>query len=834
MTKEEFRNLINGHPLYLDGATGTNLQDAGMPTGVCPEAWTLEHPDVLKDLQRAYVDAGVNIVYASTFSGNSLKLQEYGLYDRIGQINTDLVKLSKEAVGDKAYVAGDLTMTGVQLYPVGPLKFEELVDIYKEQIRYLADAGCDLLVIETMMSLAESRAALIAANETCDLPVMVTMTFAEDGRSLYGTDPTTAMVVLQSLGADAVGVNCSTGPDQMVDFVTAMRKVTRVPVIAKPNAGLPKLDETGHTVYDMTPETFASETKKLIEAGAQIVGGCCGTTPAHMKALIDLTKDMDTLPVPENHESYLASERKTVHLDIDGPFKIIGERINPTGKKKLQAELREGRLDTVLDMAEAQEEHGAAILDINMGMNGIDEKAMMLEAVAQVGASVNTPLCIDSSHEDVIEAALRQYPGRALINSISLEKDKCEKLLPVAKKYGAMFILLPVSQKGLPKDLEEKKSIINEVLRRSDAEGIGREDIVVDGLVGTVGADQAAGVETVSVIKYCKEELHLLTSCGLSNISFGLPGRVSVNTAFLTMAIQNGLTMAIANPNQELLVNAALATDLLMNKPGADIRYIEHVTELQDKAEELGVTLSAYISGVRSPGGGAAAKKKTSEDSEKTSTGTQDQKQQPPIYTAVLKGNKDRSVDYAREMVSAGEKPEDIINNILIPAINEVGDLFNRKKYFLPQLIASAEAMRCAIDYLQPLIPKKSSGEKMPTLVIATVEGDIHDIGKNLVVMMLKNYGYNVIDLGKDVPARKIVDTAKETHAEFIGLSALMTTTMMRMKDVVELVHEEHVPAKVIIGGAVITQSFCDEIGADGYTPDAADCVRLVQELSAS
>ena len=817
MTREEFRKLVLSRPVILDGATGTNLQKAGMPTGVCPEQWILEHKEIMLKLQQDYVKAGSDIVYAPTFSGNRIKLAEYGLETHIAEMNRELVALSKEAVHGQALVAGNLTMTGQQLYPMGTLKFETLVDIYKEQASYIIEAGADLFVIETMMSLAETRAAVIAIRELCDLPILASMTYNEDGRTLYGTDPTTAVVVLQSLGADAIGVNCSTGPEQMIPIVELMREVALIPILAKPNAGLPELIEE-ETVYKMTPEEFAEAGKMLVKAGAQIVGGCCGTTPEHIAALKQAVKEEPVCAITAKRRSLLSSERKTIELSLNGTFMVIGERINPTGKKKLQEELRNGQLDLVMEMAENQEESGADILDINMGMNGIDEKEMLLEVVAQVSQNVNLPLCIDSSHVDVIEAALRQYPGRALINSISLESGKFEKLLPIAKKYGAMFILLPLSDEGLPDTKEKKHEIIRTILDAALQIGMHKEDIVVDGLVATVGANPKAAIETLETIQYCKDELKLLTSCGLSNISFGLPERSYVNAAFLTMAIQCGLTMAIANPNQEMLMSAAAATDLLLHKDGADLIYINRMNDIieQEEAMREAGLLPEHATGVSLKKGGV---KKTAGDGK------------PKVYQAVIKGNKDRIVDFAKEELDEGSSAEMIINEHLIPAINEVGELFNSKKYFLPQLIASAEAMKLAIEYLEPKLESKNNGEEMPTLVIATVEGDIHDIGKNLVVLMLKNYGYHVIDMGKDVPCADIIAKAKETNAAIIGLSALMTTTMMRMKEVVEAVKEEGLKTKVVIGGAVITQSFADEIGADGYSKDAADCVKLVQHL---
>lgn len=818
MTKKEFREFVNKGPIILDGATGTNLMAAGMPIGVCPEAWILEHKEVLLNLQRGYVEAGTNIVYAPTFTGNRIKLEEYGLADRITEINTELVRLSREAVGDKALVAGDMTMTGQQLFPLGELMFEDLVEVYKEQASILDKAGADLFVVETMMSLQECRAAVLAIKEVSDKPVMVTLTYNEDGRTLYGTPPEAAVVVLQSLGVDVIGINCSTGPMEMIEPVKIMAEYATIPILAKPNAGLPELVD-GETVYRMTPEEFAEAGAALVEAGAAIVGGCCGTTPEHIAALTAKVKGMELITPLKSHRRILSSERKAVEIDLDGNFLVVGERINPTGKKKLQAELREGRLDLVRNMAMDQESNGAAILDINMGMNGIDELQMMKKVIYEVSSTVDCPLCIDSSHVDVIEEALKIYPGRALINSISLETEKMEKLLPVAAKYGAMFILLPLSDAGLPQNIAEKKAIINEIYDKALALGMSHADIVVDGLVATIGANANAAVECFETIDYCKNEKKLPTICGLSNISFGLPERGYVNTAFLTMAINRGLTMAIANPSQDLLMNAAFASDMLLNRPSSDIRYIEHMNKFAEKNAQFE---TVRVNKTAASGEAASGEGRVSTELSEN-----------PVFKAVLKGSKETIISEVDKALADGAEPDAIINDYLIPAINEVGELFNSKKYFLPQLIGSANTMKEAIDYLEPKMERKSAGGDMPTLVIATVEGDIHDIGKNLVVLMLKNYGYNVIDMGKDVKCEDIVDLAIKEDAAIIGLSALMTTTMMRMKDVVELCKEKGCKSKVVIGGACITQSFADEIGADGYSKDAADCVKLVERLLA-
>ena len=478
-------------------------------------------------------------------------------------------------------------------------------------------------------------------------------------------------------------------------------------------------------------------------------------------------------------------------------------------RKNCKPSCAKEKLDLVREMAMAQEENGAAILDINMGMNGIDEKEMMKQVIYEVAATVDCPLCLDTSHIDVMEEALRVYPGRALINSVSLETEKIEHMLPLAKKYGAMFVLLPLSDEGLPKDAKEKHEIIDTVYDRAMELGMAHEDIVVDGLVATIGANPEAAKECYDTISYCKDIRKLPTICGLSNISFGLPERSFVNTAFLTMAICRGLTMAIANPSQELLMNAAFASDMLLHRPDSDIRYIERMNKL---AEEKAKYETVVVKKEGAVGGTASVEEKAD-----------------PVTTAVLKGNKGTIIDEVKKAIADGAKPEEIINDQLIAAINKVGEFFEQKKYFLPQLIASANTMKLAIDYLEPMLEKKNDGQEMPTLVIATVEGDIHDIGKNLVVLMLKNYGYNVIDMGKDGSRVKIswIPRLRENACEIIGLSALMTTTMMRMQDVVELCKEKGCKSKVIIGGACITQSFADEIGADGYSKDAAECVRL-------
>lgn len=803
MDKKQFHQLFESRIVILDGATGSNLMSCGMPVGVCPEKWILEHPQHLIKLQRDYIKAGSNILLAPTFTGNRIKLAEYDLADQIEDINHRLVELTRKAIeqeNHRGYVAGDMTMTGRQLKPIGDLELEELIDVYREQAKILVDAGVDLFFVETMMSLAEARACVLAIKEVCDLPIMVSMTFNSDGKTLFGSTPEASLVVLQSLGVDAVGINCSTGPQEMVKLVERMIPYAKIPVFAKPNNGMPELID-GETKYTMTPDEFSTYGRMLVDAGARAVGGCCGSTPKHIEALKKKVRNAEVPTCQAINMRVLASESKVQEINLDGNFIVVGERINPTGKKKLQAELREGKMDMVIQMAEEQTERGAKILDINMGMNGIDELEMMKKAIYEVISVTDLPLCIDSSYVNVIEAALRIYPGRALINSISLEEKKCRPLMKLAAKYGAMVILLPLSDKGLPESLQEKKDIINQLVAIAEEEGVSRDSLVVDGLVATVGANKQAALETLDTISYCKYELGIPTICGLSNISFGLPERINVNTAFLTMAIARGLTMAICNPGQATLMNAAYASDLLLAKENSDNEYVENVVAISQTEQTVAKT-----------------------DASDIAEGSR-------IYFDVVKGNKASIVDDVKKALEEGKQPQEIIDNDLIPAVNKVGKLFEEKKYFLPQLIAGATAMDMAIEYITPYLHIEEAGKPKGTVIMATVEGDIHDIGKNLVVLMLKNYGYNVIDLGKDVPRDVIMEAAKEHKADIIGLSALMTTTMMRMKDVVDYVKANMLPYKVIIGGAVVSQNFADEIGADGYSEDANAAVKLVDKL---
>ena len=801
MTKADLYNLLKERVLVLDGATGTELQKRGLPSGVSPEHWVMENPQVIQEVQKSYFDAGSDIVYSCTFGCNRLKLEEFGLQDKVFEMNKRLAEISKEIAPAGKFVAGDMAPTGQFVEPFGSLSFEECVEIYKEQARGLLAGGVDLFVIETMIDIQELRAAVIAVREVCDLPIIATMTFGEDGYTLTGTDPVTALITLQSLGVSVFGCNCSVGPDKMLEVVRKVKPLAKIPIIVKPNAGLPKLRD-GKTVFEMPPEEFGTFVDDFVEAGVNMMGGCCGTSPAYIAQVASHVKGKTPKVWLEKEAgiSGLSSARGHVFLKPGTPVKVIGERINPTGKKKFQEALREGRFEEIKRFAVEQEASGADLLDVNVGMSGINEAAVMMQAVAMLSTSSKLPLVIDSSNPEIIAKALRLYPGRALINSISLEKIK-EPLLEVAAKYGAMFILLPLSDEEVPATAAGRIENTKKLLAHAEKLGFTKDDIVVDCITMTVSSEQRAGLETLEFVRWCAKELGVNTTMGLSNVSFGLPERKWVNGAFLAMCVYNGLSSAIANPNELVLMNLKYASDVLTLNDKGSMLYVSNVVKTD-----------------MTPGDGGNGKKERAESNS--------------VFDCVVNGEKEIIVDRVKNMLDSGVSADEIINEQLIPGINKVGELYEAKKYFLPQLIAGAEAMKTAFASLETLIQKEGGAkEEKPKIILATVKGDIHDIGKNIVGIMLKNYGFDVMDMGKDVDSEAIVDKAMEENAALIGLSALMTTTMIRMKEVVEIARRKGCKAKIIIGGAVITQDYADEIGADGYSKDGLDAVRVGKRL---
>ena len=796
MTRSEFQRACAGGFLILDGATGTELIKRGMPAGVCPELWVSQNPQAICDIHNAYISAGSDIVYAPTFGGNRCKLAEFGLEKDLPQLVASLVRIAKENAGNRALVFGDIAPTGRFVEPFGDLPFEEAVAIFKEAAEAMIDGGADGFAIETMMDLQEARAALLGVREAApDMPVIVTMTFENSGRTLTGSSPEAALIALQALGADAFGCNCSTGPSEMAKMIAAMRPFAKIPLVAKPNAGLPKL-ENGRTVFSMDPAAFAGCASELVSAGAVILGGCCGTTPGHINALAENVKTLSRPEFPLFEGGVISSLS-----DIYRPgerFTVIGERINPTGKKAFQAQLREGKLDMVLDFAVQQTGAGADVLDVNMGLSGIDEVSMMRQAVSKLVKSVSVPLCIDSTDAATVEAALRIYPGRALLNSISAEKERLEKVLPVAAKYGAMLIALPLTDEGIPSTAAERMSVVERIIAAASKYGYTPADICVDALIMAVASDPAAAKTALEVISICSAR-GLKTVCGLSNVSFGLPDRQLLNRTFLGMALGRGLTMAIANPLFPEIMAMVKAGDALFARDEQMRFYIEAASANEPEKMKSKAELSPVQA----------------------------------VRECVLRGYADRITGHIEKALQGGSTPDGLLNEVLIPAITEVGKLYEEKKYFLPQLISGAEAMSCGTAYLEKLLSKDGSGmEKKEKFILATVKGDIHDIGKNIVGAVLKNYGFEVIDLGKDVPPERILDTAVKENVRLIGLSALMTTTMGAIKDTIELAASRKLDGlKFIIGGAVVDQNYADEVGAF-YASDPMAAVALGKEIT--
>lgn len=789
--------LINERVVVLDGAMGTELQAQGMPSGVSPELWCTEHPHVVQAIHEAYLDAGADIIYSCTFGGNGSKLGQYGLSD-IFEINRKLATIARAACRGKGLVAGDIGPTGHFVEPFGDLGFDEAVEIFKEQIRGLLAGGVDLFIIETMLDIQEARAALIAVKELTDIFTMVTMTYEQDGLTLNGTDPVAALITLQSLGADAVGCNCSTGPEEMKALIETMKPCATVPLVAKPNAGMPELVD-GKALFPMKPENFSTRVKDLVRAGGNLVGGCCGTTPGHIRALKGILETEQSQQPCRTAISAVSSPRKAVIFSGDRPVTLIGERINPTGKKDLQEELREGRMACIQKMVGEQTREGADLLDINVGVAGIDQEQALSNVVKLLATTSELPVVIDSTNPRAIERALRLYPGRVLLNSISGEREKMEQLLPVAAKYGAMFILLPLDDSGVPERAEGRIDIAGNVFERAQAFGFTRQDVVVDGLVMALSSNPDAPGETLKVVEWCSSEFGSLSVLGLSNVSFGMPERAWLNAAFLAMAMSKGVSMVIANPGSEELMHLKIAADALIKRDRDASRYIARFSQ-------------------SSQGIGAAKQERVVSPTE-------------GVTAAIMDGNREDIESLLLRAIESGTTADSLLHDCMIPAITKVGQLFDRREYFLPQLLAGAETMKRGVAFLDPYLREGSgAAEEKGSILMATVKGDIHDIGKNIVCLMLDNHGFDVIDLGKDVSAERIVEAIKESHPFLVGLSALMTTTMTQMRAITERVKDEGLACSFMIGGAVVNEAYAKSIGAH-YAKDGVDAVRVAEAL---
>lgn len=794
--------LQSGKILLLDGAMGTMLQAAGLPAGASPDRFCLERPDILQNIHSAYVQAGADILTTCTFGGSAYKLSP-GL--DVVHFNMSMAQAARHAAntaggGKKVFVAGNLGPTGHFVRPLGDVEPIDIINAYREQVRGLVQGGVDCIFIETQFDLAEARAAVIAARTECALPVMVSMTF-EKNCSLTGSSPEIFAETMQNLGVTALGTNCSAGPEQMAPVIEELLAYSRVPVLVEPNAGLPELVD-GKTVFRLAPEEFAQKTAAFAAAGVQILGGCCGTSPAHIAALRQAVEGMQhRKPACRVGLGSIAvtSRSSIVRIGEGQSISVIGERINPTGKKQLTAELQAGEYGLALRYADEQVALGAPLLDVNVGAPLVEETVLLPQLVQHLVGRVSVPLSLDSSNMQAIEKALPYCPGSALVNSISGESGRMEFLGPLCRDYGAPFILLPLRGKKLPLMAAERIAILEQLLEQADSLHIPRRLVMVDVLALAVSSKGEAGAQCLETIRWCVRE-GLPTVIGLSNVSFGLPARDLLNASYLSMAVGAGLTACIGNPANPRLREVLDSAEVLLGRDrnaenfiGSYARWSAGEGSIVSKQEQLTQATS--------------------------------------LEDAVLRGNKENVTVLVEAELAKGADPLTLVQEKLIPAITEVGARYERREYFLPQLIRAAETMQKAFKTLQPLLEKQRGPEERPVVVLATVEGDIHDIGKNIVALLLGNHGFEVIDAGKDVKAQDIIACAKQHKAAIVGLSALMTTTMVRMEDTVLLVREENLPFKVMIGGAVVTQAFADAIGADGYSADAVSAVRLAKSL---
>ena len=801
--------------LLFDGAMGTELQGRGLAPGQSPELFSLAHPEILEGVHADYVAAGADLLTTNTFGASRYKLPKELEPYAFNKLMAQTAKAAASRAGRPVFVAGNVGPTGVFLAPMGDVSFEAMVEAFAEQMHGLVDGGADLLFIQTQYDIAEVRAAVVAARQVCCLPIVVSMTY-EDGATLTGSGVPVCIATLANMGVDVVGMNCSAGPVEMAPHVAVMLAESPLPVLVQPNAGLPQL-ENGRTVFPLGPEEFASLTAQFAKDGAQVVGGCCGTTPAHIRALRNAVDGLPALePRPVFPGVALTTRSSLVRIGAGYPHQLIGERINPTGKKALTAALQAGELQLAMQFAEEQIAAGAKVLDVNVGAPMVDEVRLLPELVSRLASAVSTPLVIDSSNPEAVEAALRVYPASPLVNSISGEAGRMARLGPLCRDYGAPFILLPLQGGSLPVTAAERIAVIEALLAEMDALGVPRRLAVVDILALTISSSAQAAAECVQFIRYCENVLGLPTVCGLSNISFGLPARDLVNAAFLTLATGAGLSACIANPGAPRVAEALDTLRLLQgNDEGAESFIARYSGWKHGGGEGSSATASGNVpgaSGARGAGAPAGAAKTLDE--------------------AVIKGDKVKTLELTQAAVDAGNDPFTLVNDVLIPAITQVGEKYERKEYFLPQLIRSAEAMQAAFGILRPLLAKDSRTTEKPVIILATVEGDIHDIGKNIVSLLMSNHGFEVVDLGKDVSAGRIVEAACTYNAKLIGLSALMTTTMVRMQDTIALLRERNLEKKVMVGGAVVTEAFARSIGAH-YSSDAVDAVRLAKELYA-
>ena len=795
--------------LFFDGGMGTLLQEKGLAPGELPETWNISRPEVIKEIHKRYIEAGSDIVLTNTFGANALKFHAEGC--SLEDIVKTAVDLAKKAADEAdtissghsgisgrkrtVYTALDIGPTGKLLKPMGDLDFETAYEAFREVMVWGEEAGADLIHIETMSDTYELKAAVLAAKENTSLPVFATAIFDERRKLLTGADVPSVIALLEGLRVDALGINCGMGPEQMLPVVEEYIKYSSLPVIVKPNAGLPK-QRDGHTYYDVSPEEFAGYMGKIVSMGACVIGGCCGTTPDHIQAMTNFCRRLDIIPPSEKNDTIVSSYGQSVFLGKGS--KIIGERINPTGKKKFKQALKDHDLEYILREGIAQQDNGAHILDVNVGLPDIDEISMMKETVQALQSVVNLPLQIDTVDAAAMEAALRIYNGKAMVNSVSGKQESMDKVFPLIRKYGGVVIGLTLDEAGIPGDAEGRVRIAERIISEAAKYGIKKKDIVIDALAMTISSEPDGAKVTLETLRRLRDDLNVNTVLGVSNISFGLPARPVVNAAFYTMAMMNGLSAGIINPSSEDMMKAWYAYHALMGLDANCESYIDHYSNVQ------------------------TANAAPSENGRKTAVS---------LRESIEKGLKEDAALITAEL-SETQEPLGIINTELIPALNHVGDGFEAGTIFLPQLLMSAEAAKSAFAILKDKMDKSGEvQEKIGTIILATVKGDIHDIGKNIVKVLLENYSFDVIDLGKDVAPEQIVDMVLDKNVKLVGLSALMTTTVVSMEETIRMLREQAPQCKVMVGGAVLNQEYADMIGADFYGKDAMQSVRYAQEL---
>lgn len=785
MQRSDIVNLFSDRQfVFLDGAMGTMLQQNGLESGQKPEIFAFENPEAVEKVHRMYIESGSDIIYANTFGANRFKMAGAG--KSVEEIITKNIEIAKKAAGDKAKVALDIGPLGEMLEPNGSLSFEEAYEAFSEMVVAGEKAGCEIIVIETMTDLYEAKAAALAAKENSRLPVIVTMSFEKNGRTFSGSSAASAAITLSALAVDAVGINCSLGPDEIFPIAEEMSRFTNLPLVIKANAGLPD-PESG--LYNVSAEAFAKSMTKFATIGAMFVGGCCGTTPEYIKCLKKSFTGLERRKTNAIKERVVCSGSQAVVIDS---VKVIGERINPTGKKVLREALKNNDMAYILSTAVSETEAGSDILDVNVGAPGVDEVAMMAKCVKAIQSVTSLPLQIDSTMPKAIEAGLRVYNGKAIVNSVNGEDSVLDAILPIVKKYGAAVVALTLDENGIPSTWQGRVAIAEKILKKAIDYGIKKEDVFVDTLTLTISTEQEGMYETLKALKYVNEEMGLKTVLGVSNISFGLPQRQKVNCAFLTLALEYGLTMPILNPSDEAMMGAVYAHAALSGKDKGCRIYTEKMAEVKNEEKT----------------------------EEKTET----------IESAILKGLKGEAAKKCEELLLTKDELT-VVNEHLIPALDKAGEKFEKGEFFLPQLLGAANAAKEAFEVIKKSLSGKGNTVKKGKIVLATVKGDIHDIGKNIVKVILENYGYEVIDLGKDVKPEDVVECVKKENVKLVGLSALMTTTLKSMEETIRLIRESKVETTIMCGGAVLTEDYAKAIGADFYAHDAKQAADIAKEV---